>query len=87
MNIFMQMFRIRARLRKLPRLLGVREIEEGLEEKTLWLLRHTKWIECVSYVFVSWDKLFCCVGDLLFEIGILNSGVKWDLNSKLNWSL
>lgn len=44
-NIFMQMFRIRARLRKLPRVLSVREIEEGQEEKTLWLLQHAKWIE------------------------------------------
>lgn len=65
MNIFMQMLRIRARLRKLPRVLGVREIEEGLEEKTLWLLQHTKWIE------ESVSRMYSSLGINFFAVWVI----------------
>lgn len=52
MYIFMQMFRIRPRLRKLPRVLSVGEIKEGhflpkkkKKEKELWVSQHAKWME------------------------------------------
>lgn len=91
MKIFMQMFRIRPRLTKLPRVLSAVEIEEGH-----FLPRRRKgncgyrsmlngWRGLYVYlnlfggifmcVLVSRDKCFCCVADLLFEIGILNSAL------------
>ncbi len=62
MNIFMQMYRIRPRLRKLPRVLNTGEIEEGhfLPKKKkgkLWVSQHAKWMEgtvCLLEI-VWWD--------------------------------
>lgn len=89
MNIFMQMPGIEPRLRKLPRVLSVGEIQEGHS-----LLKKQKgncgyrsmlsgWRQpCVcSGLFgrvcalVSRDKRFCCLVDLLFQVGILNSAL------------
>ena len=91
MNIFMQMFGIRPRLRKLPWVFSAREIEEGhfLPKKKKGncgyhsMLNGTRGL-CVSLdlfggifvcVLVLRDKRFCCVVDLLFQIGILNSAL------------
>ena len=61
MNIFMQMFRIGPRLRKLPRVLSGRETVEGhfLPKKKkgkLWVSQHAKWMELE---FVWWDICVC----------------------------
>lgn len=91
MNIFMQIFRIRSRLRKLPRVLSIGEIEEGHfpPKKKKGNCGYSSMLNgwrglcfCLNLfggifvcVLVSRDKRFCCVADLLFQIGILNSAV------------
>lgn len=97
-NVFVQMFQISLRLRKLERVLNSGEIEEGHflpKTKRVNCRYHSMlnwwWALCVRLdlfggiyvcVLVSRDKHFCCVAELLFQIGILNSALWWDLNNK-----